>query len=79
MPSTLNYKVETTTLAQYTLHGQVLETVDGAKYLGVTISQHLNWNTHMHNITAKVNRNLGLKTRNEAVIELAYKMLVRIK
>ena len=68
--------------SQYTLHGQTLEPVDSAKYLGVTISQDLNWNIHINNITDKANRTLGfikrnVKTKNESVQELAYKTLVR--
>ena len=30
--------------SQYTLQGQILESLDSAKYLGVTIFQDLNWN-----------------------------------
>ena len=45
--------------SQYTLHGQTLESVDSAKYLGVTISQDLNWNKHINNITGKANTTLG--------------------
>ena len=68
--------------SQYALHGQTLESVDSAKYLGVTISQDLNWNKHINNITGKANRTLGfikrnVKTQNEFVKELAYKTLVR--
>ena len=68
--------------SQYTLHGQTLESVDSAKYLVVTISQDLNWNKHINNITGKANRTLGfiksiVKTNNESVKELAYKTLVR--
>ena len=68
--------------SQYTLHGQFLESVDSAKYLGVNITQDLNWNHHINEITGKANRTLGfvkrnVKTKNEAVKELAYKTLVR--
>ena len=49
---------------QYTLHGQVLESVDSAKYLGVTISQDLNWNNHINNIIGKANRTFGFVKRN---------------
>ena len=68
--------------SQYTLHGQFLESIDSAKYLGVTISQDLNWNNRINNIIGKANRTLGfvkrnVKTRNEPVKELAYKTLVR--
>ena len=68
--------------SQYTLHGQILESTDSAKYLGINISEDLNWNNHIHEITSKANRTLGfvkrnVKTRNESVKELAYKTLVR--
>ena len=67
---------------QYTLHGQVLESTNTAKYLGVTLSKDLSWNEHINSITAKANRTLGfvkrnVKTKNEKVKELAYKTLVR--
>ena len=65
--------------SQYTIHDQFLETVDSAKYFGVTISQDLNWNSHI-NITEKANGTIGFvnrNTRNESVKELAYKTLVR--
>ena len=37
--------------ATYTIHGQVLEVVDSAKYLGVHLDTHLNFNTHVDAIT----------------------------
>ena len=69
-------------LSQHTLHVQVLESTDSAKYLGINISKTLNWNNHINEITNKANRTLGfvkrnVKTRNEAVKKLAYKTLVR--
>ena len=33
--------------AVYSLEGTVLENVDNIKYLGVTISKDLKWNTHV--------------------------------
>ena len=39
--------------ASYTLEGTVLENVDNIKYLGVTITNDLKWNTHISNICAK--------------------------
>ena len=35
----------------YSLHGQILEHEDKAKYLGVTIQSDLKWHSHINNIT----------------------------
>ena len=43
----------------YTLEGTVLENVDNMKYLGVTITKDLKWNTHISNICTKANRTLA--------------------
>ena len=50
--------------SQYTLHGQILESLDSAKYLGVNISQDQNWNKHINIIIGKANRTLGFIKRN---------------
>ena len=68
--------------ASYTLEGTVLENVDSIKYLGVTITNDLKWNTHINNICTKANRTLGFLRRNlfscpQDVKEAAYKGLVR--
>ena len=68
--------------ALYTLEGTVLENVDSIKYLGVTITNDLKWNTHINNICTKANRTLGFLRRNlfscpQDVKEAAYKGLVR--
>ena len=42
--------------AIYSLEGTVLENVDNIKYLGVTISKDLKWNTHVSNVCTKANR-----------------------
>ena len=57
---------------QYILHGQVLEVVDSARYLGVDISNNITWNTHVNRVTANAGRSLGfirrnIKTRNPKV------------
>ena len=70
--------------SQYTLHGEILESVDSARYLGVSISKDLTWNTHINEIVTKANQTLGfvkrnVKTENQPVKELAYKTFVRPK
>ena len=67
--------------ASYTLEGTVLENVESIKYLGVTISNDLRWNTHVSNICTKANRTLGFLRQNlyfcpQEVKEAAYKGLV---
>ena len=56
--------------------------MDNIKYLGVTISKDLKWNTHVSNVCTKANRTLGFLRRNlsscpQDVKETAYKGLVR--
>ena len=58
----------------YTLHGQILEVVTSAKYLGVDISSGLSWNSHIDRITGNANRTLGyiqrnIKSKNQKVRE----------
>ena len=66
----------------YKLHGQELQHVNRAKYLGVTITSDMSWNTHITNIISKASKNLGFLKRNlqsnvPSVKERAYKALVR--
>ena len=55
----------------YFVHNQELESVDAAKYLGVTISKSLSLKTHINNITSNANKTLGFVKRNEPVHEIA--------
>ncbi len=66
----------------YSLHNTQLESVPSAKYLGVTISNDLTWNTHIDNITKTANQTLGFLRRNikihsEPLKSTVYKTLVR--
>ena len=68
--------------ASYSLEGTVLENVEKIKYLGVTITNDLKWNTHVSNICTKANRTIGFLRRNlvacpRDVKEPANKGLVR--
>ena len=56
--------------------------VDNIKFLGVTISKDLEWNTHVSNVCTKANRTLGflrpnLSSCSQDVKEMAYKGLVQ--
>ena len=66
----------------YTLGGPVLQEVDSAKYLGITISNELGWSTHIAGTASKAGRTLGFLRRNlkscpEKLKETAYISLVR--
>ena len=50
--------------ASYCLEGTILDNVENIKYLGVTITNDLKWNTHVSNICTKANRTLGFLRRN---------------
>ena len=66
----------------YTLHGQTLQKVTEAKYLGVEISEKLNWKTHINTITNKANKSSAFITRNlkgcsQSVQAHCYKTITR--
>ena len=68
--------------ASYTLEGAVLENMDNIKYLGVTITKDLKWNTHISNICIKADKTLGFLRRTlfsclRNVKEAAYKGMAR--
>ena len=68
----------------YDLCGEILATVDNAKYLGVTISQDLTWHTQICTMAKKANSTLHLVSRNlhncpRQTRALAYTTLVRPK
>ena len=48
----------------YSLHNQELASVESAKYLGVEISNNLNWTKHVQSIAAKANRTSAFVYRN---------------
>ena len=51
-------------LFNYSLTGKVLEEVMDAKYLGVTLSNDLEWSKHIANMTNKANSKLSFLHRN---------------
>ena len=64
--------------ASYTLERTVLENLESIKYLGVTITNDLTWNTHIINICTKANRTLRFLRRifSQDVNETAYKTMI---
>ena len=72
-------------LYSYKLSGPVLDVVDevkDSKYLGVTISDNLDWSKHITTTTTKANARLSLIKRNlkdypQKLKEIAYFSLVR--
>ena len=52
--------------ASHTLEGTVFDNVGKTKYLGITSSNDLKWNTHVSNICTKANRILDFLRRNLA-------------
>ena len=50
--------------ARYTIHGQVLNNTDQAKYLGLNIHKSLSWDNHIAKITTKANSTLAFLNRN---------------
>ena len=69
-------------LFDYSLHNQALENVQSAKYLGITISDNMDWGQHISEISSKATKTLGFLRKNLAFApmrskEVAYKTLVR--
>ena len=60
-------------LANYELYGQVLDRVKQIKYLGVTITSDLRWNTHVSKIKAGANTTMRFLKRNLRVSSPALK------
>ena len=51
-------------LMHYNLHGEVLQTVEKSKYLGVTFNNRLTWSDHIDSIATKANKVIGFIRRN---------------
>jgi len=69
-------------LTSYNIEGQILEQVNTAKYLGVTITDELSWSPHVNAISNKANTSLAFLRRNLQACplqlrEMAYFSLVR--
>ena len=68
--------------SQYTLHGQKLEKVTNAKYLGVELNSKLTWKEHVQTVAKRANRTSAFIYRNlkgcpPNVVSHCYKGIVR--
>ena len=68
-------------LFDYTLHQQKLEQVQSAKYVGITITDNLDWGQHISEISCKATKTIGFLRQNLALTprhtkEVAYKTLI---
>ena len=59
--------------AEYKLHGHIIANVSSAKYVGVTTTEDLKWDTHIWNICNKANRTIGFLRRNLSIGAFAIK------
>ena len=57
--------------ASYILEGTVLENVESIKYLRVTITNDLKWNTHIINICTKANIHCNSRILKEKFVFLS--------
>ena len=69
-------------ITEYFLHGHKLESVESAKYLGVTIQTNGEFDKHIASVVSKGNKTLGFIRRNlrinsKSLKETAYQMLAR--
>ena len=68
-------------LFDYSLHNQTLENFQSVNYLGITISDNMDWGQHISEISSKATKTLGFLRRNLAFAprstkEVAYKTSV---
>ena len=75
-------KTKCPSIHPYTMLGHTLQAVNHYPYLGVSLSEDLNWKLHILNITNKANSTLGFVKRNlhhcsQKVKDKAYKSPVR--
>jgi hypothetical protein len=50
--------------SKYTIHGQVLNNVNSAKYLGLNIHKALSWDVYINKVNQKAHNTLSFSTRN---------------
>ena len=50
----------------YSLRNQTLENVQSAKYLGINVSDNMDWGQHISDISSKATKTFGFLHRNAA-------------
>ena len=58
------YMIKNPTIYHYTILDQTLKVVDHQPYLGITLSETLNWKAHVLGVKKKANRTLGFIKSN---------------
>ena len=61
----------------YTLHQQTLENIPSAKYLGITITENMDWGQHYSDTSSKATKTVRLKVSfagTWSTREVAYKL-----
>ena len=64
---------QTNSLFDYSLHNQTLENVQSAKYLGITITDNMDWGQRVSEISSKATKNLDFHRRNLAFTPMSTK------
>jgi hypothetical protein len=54
----------------------IIERVSDFNFLGITINEHLNWKSHIDNISNKISRNIGIVNKLKHFLPLNTKILI---
>ncbi len=53
-----------------------IEKVSNFNFLGLTINEHLNWKSHIDNISNKISKNIGIINKLKHILPLKTKTLI---
>ena len=65
-------RIKNPIIHHYTVLGQTLKAVDHQPFLGITISETLNWKTHVLDVKNKANVTLHGKTSKKVITQARY-------
>ena len=68
-------------IPQLRINNNIIERVNEFDFLGITLDEHMNWHCHIHKITNKISRTLGIlcklkKLLPQIILKLIYNSLV---